>query len=78
MGVMYVVSKFTEACPKGPDSNIPAMAEMIAWYWKGGKPLFEKLMVYSLTDITNQTCNGVQNSYDFSDIRDGYWPLIGV
>ena len=37
--------------PKGPIKNIPALVQILAWRRPGNKPLFEPMMVSSLTHI---------------------------
>ena len=35
--------------PKGPNNDIPALAQIMAWRWPGNKPLSEPMMVSLLT-----------------------------
>ena len=37
--------------PKGPINNNPALVEIMAWRWRGDKPLFQPMMVSLLTHI---------------------------
>ena len=37
--------------PKGPIDNIPAFAQVMAWYWPGDKPLSEPMMASLLMHI---------------------------
>ena len=34
-----------EFVPKGPINNIPALVQIIAWCWRGDKPLSEPMLV---------------------------------
>ena len=37
--------------PKGPITNIPVLFQIMAWHRPGDKPLFEPMMVSSLTHV---------------------------
>ena len=42
---------FTEIYSQGPFNNIPALLQIMSWWWPGDKPLSESMMVSLLTHI---------------------------
>ena len=48
--------------PKGPINNNPALVQIMAWCRPGDKPLFESMMVSSLTHICVTRPQGVKRS----------------
>ena len=50
--------------PKVPINNIPALVQIMAWRWPGGKPLSEPMMVTLLTHICVTRPQWVNWHYD--------------
>ena len=46
MKIVFILTQTSlKVIPKGSINNIPALGQIMAWFWSGYKPLFELVVV---------------------------------
>ena len=70
--VRILITILLKFVPKGPNNNIPALVQIMAWRCPGDKPLSEAMVVSSRTHICVTRPQWLER-----DIINGNW-LIGV